>query len=413
MLNSLYDCVPSFGKMPFVSSSLSQLSQMKDFIAYLGTVKGDLSHVTAPPFILAPKSAIEIPSVWALSHRLFLSPSREPDASRRALLVLQNYVCSLRHLAGEDAAKKPMNPFLGELFVGAFRDDGDGAGSDTQLVAEQVSHHPPVTACHIRNGARGVSSSGFVAQEMSFSLSDGVTVRQHGFALVRDERHGESHLMTMPTLRIRGLASGRTHVELEGPCYISSSSGFLSRIDLGKEAAKGSSGGGGSRARVSAEVFRLAAAGGSEAEEPAQQQKQALFKATGRWDGKLTFRNHEGDVVDELHVDRVPTTPLSVRPVEEQSERESRRAWSSVFDGIREGNFDKVRSHKEAIEKAQRRQREEERTSGTTWQSKFFSRHEQDDDAVSLLRRIPDPALQRFDPTRTNGFWKWKEGPAA
>lgn len=47
---------------------------------------------------------------------------------------------------------KPLNPFLGELFIGKWEDE---AGT-TNLIAEQVSHHPPATACNIWNDKHGV-----------------------------------------------------------------------------------------------------------------------------------------------------------------------------------------------------------------------------------------------------------------
>lgn len=47
---------------------------------------------------------------------------------------------------------KPLNPFLGEIFLGEWQDD---VGT-TNLVAEQVSHHPPVTVCNVWNDRYGV-----------------------------------------------------------------------------------------------------------------------------------------------------------------------------------------------------------------------------------------------------------------
>ena len=47
---------------------------------------------------------------------------------------------------------KPLNPFLGEIFLGKWQDD---AGT-THLVTEQVSHHPPATAFKIWNDTHGV-----------------------------------------------------------------------------------------------------------------------------------------------------------------------------------------------------------------------------------------------------------------
>lgn len=42
--------------------------------------------------------------------------------------------------------------------------------------------------------------------------------------------------------------------------------------------------------------------------------------------------------------------PVTVRPVEEQNEYESRRAWKAVADGIRKGDFDAASVAKTALE---------------------------------------------------------------
>ncbi len=48
---------------------------------------------------------------------------------------------------------KPLNPFLGELFIGKWTDEQAGT---THLVTEQVSHHPPITAYNIWNDKHGI-----------------------------------------------------------------------------------------------------------------------------------------------------------------------------------------------------------------------------------------------------------------
>ena len=63
--------------------------------------------------------------------------------------------------------KKPLNPVLGELFYGHWPDRG-GRGR-TELVVEQVSHHPPITAYYISNKEKGLALQGHNAQKTSFS----------------------------------------------------------------------------------------------------------------------------------------------------------------------------------------------------------------------------------------------------
>lgn len=53
------------------------------------------------------------------------------------------------------------------LFYGYWPDVA-GRGR-TDLVVEQVSHHPPITAYHIANKAKGLALVGHSAQKTSFS----------------------------------------------------------------------------------------------------------------------------------------------------------------------------------------------------------------------------------------------------
>jgi hypothetical protein len=60
-------------------------------------------------------------------------------------LILKRFLLSLKrqfYIGGGESLKKPLNPFLGELFIADYT-DGDATA---HLVTEQVSHHPPITA---------------------------------------------------------------------------------------------------------------------------------------------------------------------------------------------------------------------------------------------------------------------------
>ncbi|CAG2012510.1 unnamed protein product [Fusarium graminearum] len=375
--------------MADIGTDSGNLFRLKDVLSYFSAVKGDLSNVTAPPFILAPRSAIEIPAAWACHHDLFLQPSEEPDAGVRALLLAKNYVCSLKQLVGadtEDAGKKPLNPFLGELFLGSY---SDKAGSQSQLIVEQVSHHPPVTACSIYNKERGISSRGFVGQETSFSLVSGVAVRQTGYAIIKDDKHDETHLMTMPTILVKGVTTGNPYPELEGPSYITSSSGYMTKIDFyGKRAF-----GFGEKNQVVAEVFAP------------DNKKEPLYRITGQWTSNLVIQDSSKNTLEEFDVDKIPISPLSVAPIDKQTPWESRRAWSKVTHAIKERNIEKVYAHKSAIEDSQRRRRVEEEKKGVEWNRLFFTTSPKGDAvAEELLGMIPE-RLEGIDFTKTNGYW--------
>ncbi|ETS77738.1 hypothetical protein PFICI_09800 [Pestalotiopsis fici W106-1] len=380
-----------------MTKTQSNFSQLKDFLGYLATVKGDLSNITAPPFVLSPKSVTEIPASWAERHQLFLQPAVEDDPARRALLILKNFVCSLKRqvysAASEESdggAKKPLNAFLGELFLGTFEDEA--SGSRTQLVSEQVSHHPPVTACFLYNRDHRISSSGYVAQETSFSPTSGVTVRQVGHAIIRDETHGESHLMTLPVMAIKGLLAGKPYPELQGTCYISSSSGYLATIEFeGKKAL-----GFGTKNCVSAELRNIRDGG------------KLLYELEGQWNGKLTIKDSaQGLNLEEFDVDDMPHTELCVKPLEEQSPWESRRAWAGVLEGIRTGDMRAVNDAKSQIEEAQREIREVEREAGVEWHRVFFTNADSHQEFEVLAGPIPDDDAKSLRQERTAGVWKF------
>ncbi|KAI1140629.1 Oxysterol-binding protein [Hypoxylon sp. FL0543] len=385
-----------------MTKSQSNISQLKDFLSYLTTVNGDLSNITAPPFLLSPKSVTEISATWAERHDLFLQPALEDDPARRALLVLKNFLCSLKRqvytAAGSEqdscnrdsgSAKKPLNAFLGELFLGTFEDSD---GSTTRLICEQVSHHPPVTACFLYNKVHGISSSGYVAQETTFNPVSGVRVRQIGHIIIRDEVHRESHLMTLPTIAVKGLLTGHPYPELEGTCYISSSSGYLATIDFQGKSVLGY----GTKNSVHAEVSNIRAAG------------RTLFETSGQWDRRLTITDTiDGCELETFDVDDIPLTELRTKSLEEQSPWESRRAWSKVVEGIADADMQIVSNEKNAIENAQRDMRAVEEQVGAEWPRLFFWNDKASQEFTLLAKTIPDEAARNLDVERTAGVWKF------
>jgi Oxysterol-binding protein. len=68
----------------------------------------------------------EYSAYWAEHPAVFVAPAREADPEKRALLVLKWFLttlhqqyCSRSEKLGSE--KKPLNPFLGELFIGSGR----------------------------------------------------------------------------------------------------------------------------------------------------------------------------------------------------------------------------------------------------------------------------------------------------
>jgi hypothetical protein len=97
--------------------------------------------MTAPAFILSTKSLTEFSSYWTEHPSVFVAPAAEKDPAKRALLVLKWFISTLKQQYASrseklGSEKKPLNPFLGELFLGKWEDQ---AGT-TELVSEQVRY---------------------------------------------------------------------------------------------------------------------------------------------------------------------------------------------------------------------------------------------------------------------------------
>ena len=112
---------------------------MKAFVKSIASYNGDLSSLTAPPFILGTISLSEFSAYWTEHPSIFVAPAAEPDPQKRALLVLRWFLTTLKqqYCSRSDklgSEKKPLNPFLGELFLGKWQDEA----GETSLVSEQV-----------------------------------------------------------------------------------------------------------------------------------------------------------------------------------------------------------------------------------------------------------------------------------
>ncbi|EXJ62733.1 hypothetical protein A1O7_03171 [Cladophialophora yegresii CBS 114405] len=382
---------------------LGNLSALKDFIAFLATVSGDISHITAPPFILAPSSLTEFPAYWAERPSLFTAPSRESSAERRMLLVLKLYLASLQrqYYVGrtvKEGLKKPMNSFLGELFFCEFSDHDltaeKASTSTVRVISEQVSHHPPTTAAYISEDEHGVHAQAYSTQYTTLSGTS-VMIRQSGHAVLKVDKYNETYLLPLPDVQARSVLTGAPWPELNDTYKIVSSSGFTAEMTFtGKRMW------GGSRNCFHASIYRTA-----------DSQKNAIFTASGSWSSKFSISNASGEEIElfDLADAQNQPAPMTVKPLEEQSPWEARRAWGATFDAIRRGDHAKINGEKSKLENAQRQLRKQEQMEGRRWETMFFTRCDADVDEDDAVKRLFDQ-LDDHDAERmrgTNGCWRF------
>ncbi|CCE64003.1 hypothetical protein TPHA_0G01670 [Tetrapisispora phaffii CBS 4417] len=368
------------------ASSISKSGTWTSFLKSLASFNGDLSKLSAPPFILSPVSLSEYPRYWADHQEVFVEPSLidnenykqrcscdknvESPEMARMLAVIKWFICTMRsqyasRTEKQGNEKKPLNPFLGELFVGKWSNKDDPSLGETILLTEQVSHHPPITGYSILNDKHNIRFHGYNHLKTSISKTLTLNVKQYGHAMLHIRDDDETYLITLPPLHIEGILAASPYAELEGRTFIQSSTGLLCSIDYsGKGYFSGK------KNTFKARIFK----------DPKQvdDKTKATYTINGQWSKQSTIVKHDpklGDSEPKLFFDaELPKVcELYVKPIEEQHPLESRKAWKDVADAIIAGDMSLISKHKTALEEKQRAMRKEEESEGRVWQTRWFN----------------------------------------
>jgi len=271
---------------------------------------------------------------------------------------------------------------LGELFLGTWPSQNDEG--ETTLVAEQVSHHPPITAYHLANEKAGVSLEGHSAQKTSFT-GRSIIVKQIGHAMLRvknAEGKEDLYLITLPTLGIEGILWGAPYIELSGTSYISSSTGYTATINY---AGKGYFSG-------KAHSFKAGIA-------PSAQPTHPLYSIEGEWAGVSKYKGKAPGKDTTFWDASSERREVQVKPLAEQGDMESRKVWAKTAEGIRAGNFDAASKDKTRIENEQRQKRKDETAAGTPHQLEMFVHIPEDQEYTKLAA-----ATSGIKPTTEDGY---------
>lgn len=320
------------------------------------------------------------------------------------LNTLKQQYCSRSEKLGSE--KKPLNPFLGELFLGTWDDEF----GQTRLVSEQVSHHPPVTAYCITNDKYRIRLQGYNGQKASFSRT--IHVKQIGHALLTLHPPGsekpETYLITLPALHIESLIYGAPFVELGKYIHIASSSGYVAKLDFA------------GRGWLSGKKNSFTASVWKEGE---GSEKNPKYSADGQWSDTFTLKEGEGKKAKEIETFRpgnMKLSRLNVVPLEEQDVFESRKAWAKVARSIEKGDMDAASYFKSRIENAQRALRKKEQEERRDWDRVFFSQaNAKDEDEITfqnLVKLLSGMGLSSWEgvaPDKTAGVWRYDEKKAA
>ncbi|XP_022363352.1 oxysterol-binding protein-related protein 5 isoform X2 [Enhydra lutris kenyoni] len=314
----------------------------------------DLSRVVLPTFVLEPRSFLDKLSDYYFHADLLSRAALEGDAYRRIKLVLQWYLSGF--YKKPKGIKKPYNPILGETFRCCWFHPQ--TNSHTFYIAEQVSHHPPVSAFHVSNRRDGFCISGSITAKSRF-YGNSLSALLDGKATLTFLNRAEDYTLTMPYAHCKGILYGAMTMELGGRVTIEcEKTNFQAELEF---KLKPFFGGSTSINQISGKIMSG---------------EEVLAHLTGHWDREV-FIKEEGRGSAELFWNpsrEVRGQRLRRRTVllAEQTELESERLWQHVTRAISEGDQHRATQEKFSLEETQRQRARERQQNLVPWKPQLF-----------------------------------------
>ncbi|KAF2309710.1 hypothetical protein GH714_004729 [Hevea brasiliensis] len=300
-----------------------------------------------PPLFNIPKSHLQCygESVYAVGEDLLHKCNTAENSQERFISVVAWSISLTRPTIFGCA---PYNPILGETH--------HVSKGSLNVLLEQVSHHPPVSALHATDEKENIEMI-WCHNPVPKFYGIKVEAEVHGRKQLKLLNHGETYVMNSPSLLIKFLPPGldwvgnvkihcqETSLEAE-LCY--STNSFLGH--KGAHSIKG-------------RIYQSSS-------------MKTLYEVKGHWNSIVTVKDTNNgkerviynakEVISGL---KTPTVkdPQGVLP------SESAAVWSAVSEGIQSKNWDKAKEVKKAVEEKQRELVKDRNSRGQTWVPKHFN----------------------------------------
>ncbi|XP_042593969.1 oxysterol-binding protein-related protein 8-like isoform X5 [Cyprinus carpio] len=314
----------------------------------------DLSKVVLPTFILEPRSFLDKLSDYYY-HADFLSEAAvEENAYNRMKKVVKWYISGF--YKKPKGLKKPYNPIIGETFRCLWIHSK--TNSKTFYIAEQVSHHPPVSAFYVSNRKDGFCLSGSILAKSKF-YGNSLSAILDGEARLSFLNRGEDYVMNMPYAHCKGILYGTMTLELGGQVSIAcEKTGYSAQLEFRLKPFLGSS-------DIVNQISGKIKLG-----------KEVLATLEGHWDSEVFINDKK---TGEMETFWNPTPELRQNrlirctvPPEEQSEFESERLWQHVTRAINNKDQTEATNEKFILEEVQRKAARERKAKCEEWTPALF-----------------------------------------
>ncbi|XP_066248396.1 oxysterol-binding protein-related protein 8 [Euwallacea similis] len=313
----------------------------------------DLSKVVLPTFILEPRSFLDKLSDSYYHVDILSQAVLEDDAFTRMKQVVKWYLSGL--YKKPKGLKKPYNPILGETFRCYWNHPNS---SKTFYIAEQVSHHPPVSAFYVTNRQDGFAISASILARSKF-YGNSTSAILDGTAVLTLLPRGEDYKLTVPYAHCKGILMGTLTMELGGKITIDcEKTGYYTEIEFKLKPFLGGS------EQTNCITGRLKLG------------KETLATIEGYWDGAIHIKDKRTGEMQLLF-----SSAPAVRKqrllrytvsLDNQGENESERLWQHVSAAILRDDMSSATEEKTLLEEAQRARSKERKVKCEEWSPVHF-----------------------------------------
>ncbi|CAO0802785.1 unnamed protein product [Mucor circinelloides] len=312
----------------------------------------DLHRVTLPTFVLEPRSMLERVTDFMSHPELLIEASTKTDPLVRFLDVVR-YFLSGWHIKPK-GVKKPYNPVLGEIFRCKYKYSN---GTEATYVAEQVSHHPPISAYYYGSPENGVYIQGDLRPKSRFLGNSAATLMEGENHIIFTHLHNERYDITMPNVYVRGILFGKMVLELGDSCVVRCrTSDLVCELDFKTKGFFS-----GQYNSVSGKVKK-------------ESTGEVLYEISGQWSSEIYIKMAKAsNKTLFFDVKSSAIHPKVVRDIDEQEPLESRRLWSKVTSAILKDDMDTATEEKTLIEDKQREETKLREAEGREFSPRFFN----------------------------------------
>ncbi|KAB0805485.1 hypothetical protein PPYR_02455 [Photinus pyralis] len=338
----------------------------------------DLTKVVLPTFILERRSLLEMYADYFAHPDIFISIADFNTPRDRMIQVVRWYLSSYHAGRKSSVAKKPYNPVLGETFSCHWElpptsprsqhneqlvSDGPvpwASRDQLTFIAEQVSHHPPISAFYAEHYNKRISFNAHIYTKSKF-LGLSVCVYNIGQGVVSVLDYDEEYFVTFPSGYGRSILT-IPWIELGGSVSITCpKTGYYSNVEFLTKPFYGNK-----KHKITAEVF-------------GPDERRPFVSISGEWNGVMEAKWSDKEKPEEfVNVNNLSIIKKQIRPINEQTDNESRKLWKEVTRALKFNDIDKATTAKFQVEQRQRDEARERKMNNTEWETKLFQKHQED-----------------------------------